>query len=208
MTGLVPALKLDRYWGPDEPAARPALMLPAIEVRPPLSADPGRPTCKPLSHFLVSFALQELMSGSELLAVAIKAAGLVAFARHRLTARRPGKQSPSARSTPRGRTDRRGTCHPVPLNHSVGASRGAVMPHIPRTCQGNRAKKSTVNETCQVGVVPRGDKATGLHGSQKQRRANGTWLDASHHGGKLDLAIEDLRKAAELKPKTVFDALC
>jgi hypothetical protein len=30
--------------------------------------------------------------------------------------------------------------------------------------QGNRVKKSTPNETCQVVVVPRSDKSAGLHG--------------------------------------------
>jgi hypothetical protein len=30
--------------------------------------------------------------------------------------------------------------------------------------QGNRVKKSTANETCQVVVVPRGNKAAGPHG--------------------------------------------
>jgi hypothetical protein len=30
--------------------------------------------------------------------------------------------------------------------------------------QGNRVKKSTPNETCQVVVVPRSDKSSGLHG--------------------------------------------
>ena len=30
--------------------------------------------------------------------------------------------------------------------------------------QGNRVKKSTPDETCQIVVVPRGDKAAGLQG--------------------------------------------
>jgi hypothetical protein len=39
-----------------------------------------------------------------------------------------------------------------------------ILPGFEFLHQGNRVKKSTPNETCQVVVVPRSDKSAGLHG--------------------------------------------
>src|SRR5262249_43041636 len=62
-----------------------------------------------------------------------------------------------------------GQSHTADLISNPGGYRGHDS-HLARACwmtehgQGNRVKKSTPNETCQVVVVPRGDKAAGAHG--------------------------------------------